>query len=73
MEGRTMKLTFEQKLEHARALFEKATGHKASPNWTGQTEEQLDILIWAFNGMIANDPYVLRVLRRAMLGKVSAQ
>lgn len=58
--------TFEQKLQHARALFEKATGQPASPVWTGQTERQLDVLIWLFKGMIENDPRVLRILREAL-------
>ena len=61
-----MKPTIEQKREHARMLFEKATGTRASRHWTGQTERQLDVLIWLFNGMIKNDPRVLAVLAEAL-------
>jgi hypothetical protein len=61
-----MKETMEQKRERARILFEKATGVAPSRDWAGQTEQQLDILIWVFNGMIRNDPRVLKVLAEAL-------
>lgn len=61
-----MKLTIQQKLAKARALFEKATGVPPSPEWRASSERDLDVLIWLFTGMVNNDPRVLCILAEAM-------